>query len=160
MAFRGDPRRPFVSIGSCAFSPFSHLGVGEAASGNKNIREFERNPPKFGEPSAGGPNLGFPSGSVACRGLPPRRFLVGSFAFPPSPFGRWEKGRLAHKILDNSGGIHQNMVDASAGYPNFGVPSGSVAFRDPRRPFVWSVVPHCAAFPSWVLRQGGVGCRK
>ena len=57
------------------------------------------------------------------------------------------------KILDNLATIRQNMADSSADWPNLGVPSASVAFRDvPRRPFVRSVVSH---FPLPHLGVGG-----
>ena len=151
-------------VGSFA-SPFPHLGVWKVASCVKNISEFGRNPPKYGDSSSGLPNLG---GSVMFRSVPrssPRRFLVGSFAFPPFPFVAGTRGGCrAHKILDNSGEsakiwwIPVRNIRISAIRQ---VPWRSLAFRgDPRRPCVRSAVSHGAAFPSWVLRQGGVGFQK
>ena len=77
-ACRGDPRRPFVLVGSFAFSTISHLGVGRGAPEARNIRDLGGNPPKYGGLQCGVSIFRRP---VARRGLPPRRFLVGSFEF-------------------------------------------------------------------------------
>ena len=67
-------------------------------------------------------------------------------------------GFRAPKILANLEATFRIISDSSLGFPNLGVPSGSVTFRGvPRRPFVWSVVSH---FPLSHLGVGEKGGRR